>query len=80
MDGMDDSTLYVLSNAIEISSSYLARALFRVFIRMFTTVVINCMLGNSSIPLWHLETDILKYATNVDINKSAIVAFRTPGY
>ena len=43
--------LQVVYVKIEISSCQLARALFRVFIRIFTTVVINCKLGYIDIPL-----------------------------
>ena len=48
---------------IKIPSSHLARGL--IFIRIFTTVVINCTLRYSDTLLSHLQKGILKYPTNV---------------
>ena len=48
-----------------ILSSYLARALFRVFVIFFTTVVINCKLGYIDSHYDTCQQNTLKYATNV---------------
>ena len=46
-----DGIYYKLGKSNEISSSHLVRALFRVFIRILITDVINCKSGYSDIPL-----------------------------